>query len=83
MIAGECSRADDLEVNVCKKKHLSNTRSSGSDDALKLVTVKQMTLEECLEFIAQDELVEVTSKSVRMRKRILNSDLRRKASNKR
>lgn len=83
MIAGECSRADDLEVNVCKKKHLSNTRSSGSDDALKLVPVKQLTLEECLEFIAQDELVEVTPKSVRMRKRILNSDLRRKASNKR
>lgn len=83
MVAGECSRADDLEVNVCKKKHLSNTRSSGSDDSLKLVPVKQMTLEECLEFIAQDELVEVTPKSVRMRKRILNSDLRRKAGNKR
>jgi len=80
MIAGECARADDLEVNVCKKKHLSNTRSSGSDDALKLTPVRPMSLEQCLEFVASDELVEVTPKSIRMRKRILNSDLRKKAS---
>lgn len=82
MIAGECSRAEDIEVNVCKKKHLTNTRSSGSDDALKLVPVRQMSLEQCLEFIASDELVEITPKTVRMRKRLLNSELRRKASRK-
>lgn len=80
MIAGECSRAEDIEVNVCKKKHLSNTRSSGSDDALKLTPVRPMSLEECLEFIASDELVEVTPKNIRMRKRILNTDLRKKAA---
>ncbi|MGE5629286.1 MAG: translational GTPase TypA [Solirubrobacterales bacterium] len=82
MIAGECSRAEDIEVNVCKRKHLTNTRSSGSDDALKLVPVRQMSLEQCLEFIASDELVEITPKTVRMRKRILNSEMRRKASRK-
>ncbi|AJA48213.1 GTP-binding protein TypA/BipA [Clostridium pasteurianum DSM 525 = ATCC 6013] len=80
MIAGECSRAEDIDVNVCKKKHLSNTRSSGSDDALKLVPVGDMTLERCLEFIASDELVEITPKSIRMRKRILDSNLRKRAS---
>ncbi|MDP4145390.1 MAG: translational GTPase TypA [Bacillota bacterium] len=79
MIAGECSRAEDIDVNVCKKKHLSNTRASGSDDALKLVPVRKMTLEQSLEFIASDELVEVTPKNVRMRKKILDADLRRKA----
>lgn len=80
MIAGECSRADDIEVNVCKKKHLSNTRASGSDDALKLTPVKKMSLEQCLEFINNDELVEVTPKSIRMRKRILNTEMRKKAA---
>ncbi|GLC28591.1 translational GTPase TypA [Clostridium omnivorum] len=82
MIVGECSRYDDIEVNVCKRKHLSNTRSSGSDDALKLTPITQMSLEQCLEFIASDELVEVTPKSIRMRKRILNTELRKKASRK-
>jgi GTP-binding protein len=82
MLAGECSRADDIEVNVCKKKHLSNTRSSGSDDAQKLVPVKQMSLEQCLEFIASDELVEVTPKNVRMRKKILNPEMRKRAAKK-
>lgn len=81
MIVGECSRADDLDVNVCKKKHLSNTRSSGSDDALKLTPIRPMSLEQCLEFIASDELVEVTPKTIRLRKKILNSELRRKANN--
>jgi GTP-binding protein len=81
MIAGEYSRAGDVDVNVCKKKHLSNTRSSGSDDALRLTPVKSMSLEQCLEFIASDELVEVTPKSIRMRKKILNTELRKKASN--
>ncbi|MDP4177518.1 MAG: translational GTPase TypA [Bacillota bacterium] len=78
MIAGECAKADDIEVNICKKKHLTNTRSSGSDEALKLTPITQMTLEQCLEFIANDELVEVTPKNVRMRKRILSTDLRKK-----
>ena len=80
MIAGECSRADDIEVNVCKKKHLSNTRASGSDDALKLTPVRKMSLEQCLEFIKNDELVEITPKSIRMRKRILNAEMRKKAA---
>ncbi|MBC2579007.1 translational GTPase TypA [Clostridium sp. DJ247] len=82
MIAGECSRADDLDINVCKKKQLSNTRSSGSDEALKLVPVTQMSLEQCLEFIASDELVEVTPKNIRMRKKILNPDMRKKSKRK-
>ncbi|NEZ45976.1 translational GTPase TypA [Clostridium niameyense] len=80
MIVGQCSRTGDIDVNVCKKKHLSNTRSSGADDALKLVPITQMTLEQCLEFIASDELVEVTPNNIRMRKKILDSDLRRKAT---
>jgi GTP-binding protein len=80
MIAGECSRSEDIEVNVCKKKHLTNTRASGSDDSLKLVPVNEMSLEQCLEFIASDELVEVTPKSIRMRKRILDTNLRKRAN---
>ncbi len=78
MIVGECSRNEDITVNVCKKKHVTNTRASGSDDALKLVPAKLMTLEECLDFIAEDELLEVTPESLRMRKRILQTDLRAK-----
>ena len=78
MIVGECSRNEDITVNVCKKKHATNTRASGSDDALKLVPARSMTLEECLDFIAEDELLEVTPKSLRMRKRILQTDLRAK-----
>lgn len=81
MIVGEYSRAGDVEVNVCKKKHLSNTRASGSDDALRLSPVKVMSLEQCLEFVASDELVEITPKSIRLRKRILNTELRKKAQN--
>lgn len=81
MIVGECSRADDIEVNVCKRKHLTNTRSSNSDEALKLTPPRQLSLEGCLEFIANDELVEVTPKNIRMRKKILNTDLRKKANN--
>lgn len=81
MIIGECSRADDIEVNVCKRKHLTNTRTSSSDEALKLTPPRQLSLEECLEFIANDELVEVTPKNIRMRKKILNTDLRKKANN--
>ncbi|KZL94316.1 translational GTPase TypA [Clostridium magnum] len=82
MIAGESSRAEDIDVNVCKKKQLSNTRSSGADDALKLVPVTQMTLEQSLEFIASDELVEVTPKNIRMRKKILNPDMRKRSQRK-
>ncbi|MBV4418689.1 translational GTPase TypA [Clostridium tyrobutyricum] len=79
MIVGECSRADDIDVNICKKKHLSNTRSSGADDSLKLVPVTPMSLENSLEFISSDELVEITPKNIRLRKKILNADLRKKA----
>ena len=79
MVVGYTNLSDDINVNVCKTKHLTNTRSSGSDDALTLVPVSKMSLEECLEFIADDELLEVTPKSLRIRKRILNSELRAKA----
>ena len=78
MIVGECSRADDLDINVCKGKKLTNTRASGSDDAVKLVPVTQLTLEQSLEFINHDELVEVTPVSVRMRKRALDAGERKR-----
>jgi GTP-binding protein len=80
MVCGECSRNEDIEVNVCKKKHLSNTRSSGSDDALKLIPVPNMSLEQCIEFIASDELVEITPKTIRLRKKILDPTLRKRAA---
>ena len=79
MIVGENARNEDIVVNVCKKKHATNTRASGSDDALKLVPPRQMSLEQCLDFIADDELLEVTPNHLRMRKRILQTDLRAKA----
>ena len=79
MIVGENARNEDIVVNVCKKKHATNTRASGSDDALKLVPPKELSLEQCLDFIADDELLEVTPKHLRMRKRILNTELRAKA----
>ena len=79
MIVGENSRLEDIVVNVCKRKHATNTRASGSDDALKLTPPKDMSLEQCLDFIADDELLEVTPHHLRMRKRILNADLRAKA----
>ncbi len=78
MIVGENSREDDLVVNVCKKKQLTNNRAAGSEDALKLVTPRTLSLEQCLEFIADDELVEVTPKSIRLRKTILNKEQRLK-----
>ena len=81
MVVGRNSRADDMEVNVCKKKQLTNMRASGSDDALKLVTPIEMSLEQCLEFISEDELVEVTPINLRMRKRILDASLRKKERN--
>ena len=73
MIVGINSRGEDLAINVCKEKHLTNTRASGSDDALHLVPPIQMSLEKALEFIQDDELVEVTPKSIRLRKKILNN----------
>lgn len=82
MIVGENARLEDVVVNVCKKKHVTNMRSAGADEALRLVTPKDMSLEQCLDFIEQDELLEVTPKHLRMRKRILNTELRAKANNK-
>jgi GTP-binding protein len=78
MVVGECSETDDLVVNVCKKKHLTAIRSSGADEALRLVPPRQMSLEKCLEFIADDELLEVTPTSLRLRKKILSNELRAK-----
>lgn len=82
MVVGECSRNEDIEVNVCKKKHLSNTRSSGADDALKLTPPRLLSLEQCLEFIAADELVEITPKNIRLRKRILDPNIRKRNARK-
>ena len=79
MVIGVASRGEDITVNACKKKQLTNTRASGSDDALRLVPPKQMSLEQCLEFLADDELLEVTPKSLRIRKAILNHEQRMKA----
>lgn len=78
MIVGENSKGDDLDVNVCKKKHVSNMRAAGTDEALKLSPPLQMSLEQCLEFIAGDEFVEITPKSIRLRKRILDGNQRAK-----
>ncbi len=80
MIVGLNSRSEDLAVNVCKEKHLTNTRASGSDDALHLVPPVQMSLEKAIEFIQDDELVEVTPKSIRLRKKILNNKERERMS---
>ena len=82
MIVGANPKNEDITVNVCKKKHATNTRSSGADEALKLVPHSQLSLEQCLEFIAEDELVEITPKSVRMRKTILSKELRMKQASK-
>ena len=78
MIVGESPKAGDIVVNVCKKKHITNTRASGSDDALKLTPPTILSLEQCLEFIAEDELVEVTPNNIRMRKTILSKEQRMK-----
>lgn len=78
MIVGVNSKSDDLDVNVCKKKHVSNMRAAGSDEALKLSPIIEMSLEQCLEFIANDELVEITPKSIRLRKKVLDGSLRAK-----
>ena len=78
MVVGECSRAEDIDINVCKGKKLTNTRASGSDDAVKLVPVTTLTLEQSIEFIANDELVEVTPESIRIRKRYLDAAERKR-----
>ena len=80
MIVGLNSRSEDLAINVCKEKHLTNTRASGSDDALRLVPPIQMSLEKAIEFIQDDELVEVTPKNIRLRKKILDSKERERAN---
>ena len=76
MVVGICSRNEDMTVNVCKKKQLTNMRASGSDEALRLTTPRVFSLEQCLEFLADDELLECTPKSLRIRKRILDHSLR-------
>ncbi len=78
MIVGECPNAEDITVNVCKEKHLTAIRSAGADEALRLVPPRKMGLEQAIEFIAPDELIEVTPKSIRLRKRILDTALRLK-----
>ena len=78
MIVGSSPKSEDITVNVCKKKHITNTRASGSDDALKLTPPTTLSLEQCLEFIADDELVEVTPNNIRMRKMILSKEQRMK-----
>ena len=82
MVVGVSPSSDDLVVNVCKKKHVTNTRAAGSDEALKLTPPSRLSLEQCLEFIKEDELLEVTPKSLRMRKRILNKEQRMKQNSK-
>jgi len=79
MVVGESPKDEDLNVNVCKRKHATNMRSSNADEALRLTPPRIMSLENCIEFLADDELIEVTPKNLRIRKRILNCDLRMKA----
>lgn len=78
MVVGASPKTEDLVVNVCKKKHLTNTRASGSDDALRLIPPRILSLEDCLEFLADDELLEVTPENLRIRKRTLNNSMRAK-----
>ncbi len=79
MVVGVCSKPEDVSVNVCKRKQLPNMRASGSDEALRLVPPKLLSLEQCLEFLADDELLEVTPKNLRLRKSILDHGLRMRA----
>ena len=82
MIIGQSAKAEDIELNVCKRKHLTNTRSSSADEALTLTPKKEMSLEQCLEFLDSDELLEVTPKSLRLRKKILDPTLRKRSQRK-
>ncbi|MBQ8317469.1 MAG: translational GTPase TypA [Lachnospiraceae bacterium] len=79
MVVGQCGRSEDIEVNVCKRKQLTNTRASGSDEALKLTPPKVLSLEQALDFIDNDELLEITPKTIRIRKKILDPTLRMRA----
>ena len=79
MVIGQSPKSEDIEVNVCKTKHLTNTRTSSSDEALKLVPKKIMSLEQCIDYIDTDELLEVTPESLRIRKKILDPVLRKRA----
>ena len=82
MIVGECPKAEDISVNVCKKKQLTNMRASGSDEALRLTTPRQLSLEQCLEFLADDELLECTPENLRLRKRLLDHGARMREASK-
>ena len=82
MVVGETPKQEDISVNICKKKQLTNMRASGSDDALRLTPPRQMSLEQCLEFLADDELLEVTPESLRLRKRLLDHAARRREASK-
>ena len=82
MIVGECPKAEDISVNVCKKKQLTNMRASGSDEALRLVTPRTLSLEQCLEFLADDELLECTPENLRLRKRLLDHSARMREASK-
>ena len=79
MVIGQTGRMEDIEVNVCKKKQLTNTRASGSDEALKLTPKRVLSLEQSLEFIDTDELLEITPETLRIRKKILDPTLRKRA----
>jgi len=81
MVVGQTGKAEDIEVNVCKTKHLTNTRSSSADEALRLTPKKLMSLEQCLDFIDTDELLEVTPETLRIRKKILDPTMRKRAAN--
>ena len=82
MIVGVSPKQEDISVNVCKKKQLTNMRASGSDEALRLVTPRQMSLEQCLEFLADDELLECTPENLRLRKRLLDHSARMREASK-
>lgn len=79
MIVGESSRTEDIEVNVCKRKHMTNSRSSGADDALRLIPPREMTLEQALDYLSEDELAEITPSNIRIRKKILDPTQRYRA----
>ena len=79
MVIGQTGKAEDIEVNVCKTKHLTNTRSSSADEALRLVPKRILSLEQCLDFIETDELLEVTPKNLRIRKKILDPTMRKRS----
>ena len=79
MVIGQSGKSEDIELNVCKTKHLTNTRSSGADEALKLVPARKLSLEQAIEYIDNDELLEITPQSFRIRKKILDPLLRKRS----